>query len=147
MPRLYTQVTRDVSLNTDCHTRFFRETAVRLCSPTCTERCTRVLHLLPPRSYACVITTLFSVVLHPNRTVHNIDLRFISNCTHNDRRTVECDTNSDEQQIPKCLTRTYAGFQGQSCSRQSSAVDTDSCTVYSDTSSANEDNSFRNHIR
>jgi len=107
---LYTQVTCDLSLNTDSHTGFFRATAVGLCPSTCNERCTRVLRLLPLRSYACVIIALFSVVFHPTRAVHNIDLRFVSNRTHNQRRPVECDTNSDEQQIPKFLTRTYAGF-------------------------------------
>jgi len=76
---LYTQVTCDLSLNTDSHTCFFRATAVALCPPTCDERCTRVLHLLSLRSYACVIIALFSVVFHPTRAVHNIDLRFVWN--------------------------------------------------------------------
>jgi len=43
---LYTQVTCDLSLNTDSHTGFFRATAVGPCPPTCNERCTRVLHFL-----------------------------------------------------------------------------------------------------
>jgi len=123
---VYTQLTCDLSLNGDSHTGFFRATAVGLCPPTCNERSTRVLHLLPLRSYACVlIVALFCVVFHPTRAVHNLDLRFVSNGTY-----VECDTRCDGRQIPKFLTRTYGGFQGQSCSCQSSAVDTDSCKVY-----------------
>lgn len=78
---LYTQVTCDLSLNTDSHTGFFQATAVGLCPPTCNERCTRVLHLLPLKSYACVLIALFCVVFHPTRAVHNLDLRVVSNCT------------------------------------------------------------------
>ena len=77
-----------------------------ICPPTCNERCTRVLHLLSLRSYACVLIALFCVVFHPARAVYNLHLRFVSNWTCNQRRPVECDKSSGEQQRLKFLTRT-----------------------------------------
>jgi hypothetical protein len=123
-------VTCDLSLNTDSHTGFFRTTAVRLCPPKCNERCTRVLHFLPLRSYACVLIPLFSVVFHPTRAVPNLDLRFF--------RTEYITTDGQWNVTRAVISNSYPSFwhehkqvfQGQSCSLQSIAVDTDSCTVY-----------------